>query len=565
MDRIQRLREKNGEALNILLITAVYIATHWFLLAATGRWWDDWAYADRNWDYMIEVFMQSSLPLHAVINAFTWLFPHGFYRILTFVYFYAGAVLLYKILKKTGLFTSSDCVMITVLYIGIPINDARIAWINYAYSFGLFMFFIAFYVAARFKESTGWRRIAFRILSLLLLLISFDTESIMMLTLFVLAYLYHDDFKGGWDHSVRGFIKKLAGSVARHIDFLIAPVAWYFGDKILFPGYGVYGGHSYVRTDSLMGTVVHAPVNTAITLKNILGSYYTALTASPAVAVFAGVLALAVFVISLISGKKNKTDEDSSLMKTILLFLVGAAAFVIGIFPYLVNRDASILNTFTRGRDTMLLGIGTAFMLYYFLRMLLRREFVKPAVAVLAVLASVHFLTTYLEWQESAYQQYQLQHEMAENRNLKDNDTFLIMYSGALINSNYCQTIGNSWEVLGPRKLFYMPGVSGIRYMMNDSEQKERILNEWKMTDYRSGDGVIDGIVFVDYADIGFYDMIVQKWVELTDREAFDAWIDSLRDIRYVPITPSESDKLYELTSEGTLTDEMIYDMYYRK
>ncbi len=556
---------KNEGFRHMFWITAIYIATHGFLLVATGRWWDDWAYADRNWDYMIGVFMQSSLPLHAVINAGTWLFPAGFYRILTFIYFYVGAILFYKILKKTGLFSSDACFWIVMLYVGIPINDARMAWINYAYSFGLFMFFIAFYTTTVFKESTGWRRIIFRILSLILLMVSFDTESIMMLTLLILGYLYHDDLKEGWNwREVKKNVKKIAGTVIRYPDFLFAPVVWYFGDKMLFPGYGIYGGHSYIGWDTLPLIVLHAPKNALITLANILSSYYHAFSGSAAaVTITAAAMAVYVFAAFRMAKKNPPEDAEEKTTQLLLMLILGVIVYVLGFFPYQVHRDSAIGNTFTRGRDTMLLGMGTAIMLFYGLRLILRRKIAEPIMIALAVLGIVHFNITYLDWQESAYQQFELQREMAENTDLQTDDTFLIMYRGALINANYCQTIGNSWEVLGPGNCFYICGTINMPYIMNDSEHKDWILNNWKMTDYTKGDGVIDGIVFVDYADIDTVTMIRQKWNELFNRNVFNAWLDSEKDIKFVPITPAESDELYEMCKNGSLSDEKIYEMYY--
>lgn len=88
---------------HLFWISIVYLLTHGFLLIATGRWWDDWVYADKNWEYLYEVMLQSSNPLLAFLDASTWLFPDGFYRILVFAWFYIGTVTLYFIFRKMAL------------------------------------------------------------------------------------------------------------------------------------------------------------------------------------------------------------------------------------------------------------------------------------------------------------------------------------------------------------------------------------------------------------------------------------------------------------------------------
>ena len=557
---------KNEVFRHIFWITVVYAITHGFLLIATGRWWDDWAYADRNWDFMIEVFMQSSLPLHAVINAVTWLFPHFFYRILTFAYFYIGALLFYRIMKKTGLFSEDAAFWIALLYVGIPVNDARIAWIDYAYSFGFLMFWIAFHTVTVFCKSTGKKRIVMRLLSLVLLLVSFDTESIMMLTFIILAYLYYDDAKDGWNRKdIKGCVKRLALAVVRHLDFLFAPIAWYFGDKILFPAYGFYGGHSYIPWNELPATMLHVPANALITLKNILGSYYSVLAISPA-CIAVAVLPVIVYVIIKLAGrnKEERESTDGTVKTDLLMTFLGAGIYLVAFFPYAVNRDAPIDNTFTRGRDTMLLGIGTAIMLYYILHAIFRKGLVKPVLASLALLGAFHFNRVYLDWQESYYQQLQLEKEIVSNETIRGNDTFLVMYKDALINTSFYQAIGNAWEAAGPQHSFYAAGVKSLPYIAGDTPHAEFLRNNWRLTDYKTDDGVIDGILFVDYEDISPGALIAMKRDEFFCREDFDRAIEGLKNIEYVPISEEESGAIMEKYRNGGLDDQAVYDMFGR-
>lgn len=550
---------------HIFCFTIVYFAAHWFLLVATGRWWDDWVYADKNWDYMLEVFTQSSIPFHAVINAGLWIFPDGFNRILTFIYFYIGAILFYCILRKVNLFSKEACFWITLLYIVIPINDARITWICYGYSLGLFLFWVAFYLGTLWKEYTGKKRIIIRTLSVFLLMVSFDTESIMLLTLIILFYFYYFELREDWKwKEIRDNIKKLVMAVIHHIDYLVAPIVWYVGSKILFPGYGIYGGHSYIYWDDLKEIIINSPRNAYATFKNIWNSYVN-LLGNTKVAMI--VVLILLIYIACASFRKLKVKSQSgelaeSFLKVCGMTLLGIIVFYIGFFPYVVKRNAPIENIYTNGRDTLLLGIGTAVILYYGLRIFLRSKVRQAANIILISVGVFHFNFIYLDWQEAYYQQLQLQHAIAESDEIKNNDTFLIMYKGALLSPTYYQTNGNSWAATGEQTRYYMT-TTDMLYGLIEMNEDTWSLNAYGMNEYDYGDKTIDGIIFVDYTDIGKRTLIRQKINELFDKDEFNEWIDDLTNVKYVSLTKEDSDNLLQLYVEGKLNDSVIYEMYY--
>lgn len=550
---------------HIFWLTVVYFAAHWFLLIATGRWWDDWVYADKNWDYLLEVYMQSSLPLHAIINAGLWIFPDGFYRIITFVLFYGGAIFFYKILRKIDLFSEDACFWIASLYVVIPVNDARITWICYGYSLGLFMFWLAFYLGTLWKEYSGAKRILVRILSVYFLLISFDTESIMLMTVLILLYFYYRDLKDGWKwRTICINIKKMILAAVHHIDYLCAPIVWYFGSKLLFPGYGVYGGHSYIPWNGLVGIILNAPRNAYQTFRTILGTYMN-LIKTPKVTKIV-VLILIVYIVVLLlkkwKGIEYYKETCEKISKDLGLVILGMFIFFIGFFPYGIKRNAAVTNIYVEGRDSLLLGIGVAIILYYGIHIFLRSKINKVAVIILISVGVIHFNFVYLDWQESYYQQLQLQHAIVESDEIKDNNTFLVMYKGAMISSAFYQTNGNSWAATGEQTRYYISGTAELSGLIGMNEDTW-MLNAYGMNEYDYRDKTIDGIIFVDYSDISRKTILREKVCELFNKEAFDLWIDEITNIKYVPLTEAESDTILQLYMDGQLNDPMIYEMYY--
>lgn len=550
---------------HIFWITVVYFAAHWFLLIATGRWWDDWVYADKNWEYLWEVFKQSSLPLHALINAGLWAFPDGFYRIITFVLFFVGAIFFYKILRKIDLFSEDACFWITLLYIVIPVNDARIMWICYGYSLGLFMYWLAFYLGTLWKEYTGIKRIVIRGLSVFFLLVSFDTESIMMLTFLILFYFYYMELKDDWKwKEIQGNIRKLMLAVVHHIDYLFAPIVWYVGTKLLFPGYGMYGGHSYIPWDELAGIIINSPRNAYETFKRICYTYINLLKDSRVVAIIAVVLIIYIIllIINRLKIRRHYAVLSENILKNCGMTILGAIVFFIGFFPYAVKRNAPISNIYTGGRDALLLGIGTAIVLYYFIQLLFRNKVNKAVIITLISAGVIHFNLTYLDWQEAYYQQLQLQQAIKKSDEIKQNNTFMVMYRGAQICTSFYQTNGNSWAATGEQTRFYMTGTRDLSELINMNDETW-FLNAFGMNQYEYGDKTIDGIIFVDYTDIGGRTVFEKKFHELFYKDAFESWIEEMTNVKYTPITKEESDYILESYMNGKLDDSMIYEMYY--
>lgn len=549
---------------HILWLTVIYVLTHWFILVSTGRWWDDWVYADHDVGYVMEVCKQSSLPLAAIVDIISWYIP---YKLFVFVMFYADGILLYRILKSIDLFSEDAAFWISALFLIIPVNDARITCICFNYSLGLFCYLMSFYLITKWIRQEGKKKIITRIVSLLLLLLAFNAESIMLMVGLMLLYLYYEELKAEWKWKEIGLnIKKLFFAVAHYIDYLLLPIVNYFGTKILFPGYGFYGGHSYVLWDDLPHTIMKSPWYTWLTFKKIFVNWEYVITEKPEkialyIAVYTVVTGIA--VLAFIKNKNSVQGEKNSIGKNVLLLCLGMITFYLGVFPYLVKREKVIDVMYADGRDALLLGIGTAIIVYYFLslfRFLLKEMGTRIILVFLTVSGVVYFNNIYLEWEKNYYQQLQIRDEIASNQEILDNDTFIVIYTGSNFFNMFYQTNGNSWAATGEETRFYLSGVNDLAWLFELNEDSW-YLNAM-MKDYDYTDKTIDGVIYANYNTnyIGRATVLKQKWNEFFNKDAFNQWIRETKDIKYYPVTPEQSDAIVAAYQNGELTDENLID-----
>ena len=536
-------------------LTLIYISAQWMLLVLSGQWYDDWIYADHDVAFLIDSFMQSSLPLHAFIDLVIWNLP---FRYIVFVMYLGTGYFVYRTLEKINLFSQVDAFWITALFLTVPIFDVRTTFICFGYALGLFVFWIAFFLTAIWKNSTGKKRIIFRCLALFMLMLSFDTESQMLMTLVILLYLYYEDLKGDIKEREKFLIilKKFLISIIHNIDYLLAPIVWYVGDKILFPGYGFYNGHSYVKWNELPGIILKSPFLAIQMLEKIFENYKNCFDEVYTVVILAAVT-VAFVALFLITHKNRKTEIlriNDKFIVDVAMLLVGLFTFFIGIFPYIVKRSAVMEPIYTGGRDSVLLGIGIALIIYYAVKIILRSEIQRLALVIILTLGVIHFNYTYIDWQEGYYQQLQLRDEFAENEEIKEDKTVLVKYSGDKIYHSYYQTGGNYWTVTGNQDTFFICDFEDL-VMIDTMTPDDWHLNGWMMKEYDPSRKIIDGIMYVTYDPKNRKTIVREKFNEMFNKDAFNQWIHDIKNINYVRISEEQSNMIFNDLHDGTLNE----------
>ena len=553
---------------NIVIISIVYFAAHWFLLVATGTWGDDWAYADKDWTYLYEAMRQSSVPLDAYLAASTWLFPDGFNRVLVFGWYYLIALLFYFIVRKMECIGENASLWIGCLFCIIPVNDARIQWINYNYAVGFAFFLLGIYIAVINLDRKSKKYRVLRLLSLLALFVGYSfLQSTMVYAILLVCYLGYVELKNEWKWGEIGAnLKKLSGVVIRNMDYLLEPVLWYIGDKLLFPGYGGYEGVYSVKWGSVLGILVNSPYCFYKTIRRMLSSFDKTLSISAVTPVLL-IIGIAGYYTYLFANraKKNSTSSMDKEKKRIsfIMIIVGAIISFFGYFPYVVKIGSAIVleNDYTAGRHTILLGMGVAIILYYAVDIIFRDHISQAIFISVIAMGIVHFNCVYMDWQEAYYQEQQIEHEIVQNDRILSNNTFLVVLNNEVHHSVYpFRFNGASWAATGDKKRIYLIGASELERLrdLNDDTWYRSAF----ITDYEYDDGSLDGIIFADFTRIDRGDIFRQKFNELFDYSEYSSWIDKTKSIQFVPLTKSESDGLVDLLYEGKLDDELIVDMY---
>jgi hypothetical protein len=202
--------------------------------------WDDWEiYANNSpaetsevfrnagsppWRYFIEVTVLQSSPI--------------LFRVVSFFLFFAVSILLYRILRATPGISAQTASVVSLLFLLFPVNSARIAMIDFAYSTSYFLFFLAWYLL-----SVG-RKNFLILISVILFFLSFTAQSTLVFILIPILHYAFLEF-----HPT----KKLSRKATVVLILLIStPIAYIAGRAIFWSANNHYGSY---YTPQIQGTV----------------------------------------------------------------------------------------------------------------------------------------------------------------------------------------------------------------------------------------------------------------------------------------------------------------------
>ena len=149
--------------------------------------WDDWMFYANGSPTQTSEFLKGngSPPWRSFIEV-TLLQSSPFaFRILTLVFFFVASVLLYRILLSTPGVTVQVATVISLLFLLLPVNSARIAMIDFSYSTSFFFFFLAWYLLSISRKNH------FVAISFILFFLSFAAQSTLV---FILIPILHFAF-----------------------------------------------------------------------------------------------------------------------------------------------------------------------------------------------------------------------------------------------------------------------------------------------------------------------------------------------------------------------------------
>jgi len=188
--------------------------------------WDDWTWFNHQtgkllkanytgsgnapWRTWIEIYVfQSSLPV---------------FRIVSLIGYFAVGYFLFHILKRSKFFNAHQLVAITLLFLVIPVNSARISTANSKYGVDLFFFFLAWYIYETKSHKLS------KFFAFAFFFLSYSTLPFPTFTL--LPILYHVVLK--YPKNIREYIREFANT----IPLMLLPICYLALRQIYWPPMG---------------------------------------------------------------------------------------------------------------------------------------------------------------------------------------------------------------------------------------------------------------------------------------------------------------------------------------
>ena len=160
-------------------ITLYTLSWGWSLLRPNTLYWDDWAVIFRKPKFFMLRYVRTvgRPPWSDVLETF--LIPLGVWTVQlgTFFIFFVCGFLLFEILKRVQYLDISQVRWITLLFLIIPVNHARISLVVFDYSTSYLLFFLGWLALVRYHSFVSFS------FSWLILLLSLKTHSLLFFLL----------------------------------------------------------------------------------------------------------------------------------------------------------------------------------------------------------------------------------------------------------------------------------------------------------------------------------------------------------------------------------------------
>ena len=306
------------------LALSSYLLSYCFIfLFLKSYFWDDWylyfTFSGDGTKKLLDGFGLS--PWHGLLQVDVLNSRPELFRLITIVCFFLSGWCLFHILKTVKFLTAYQVKLITILFLVLPINSARVSMITFAYSYSFLFFFLAWYllVTKRF--------LVVRALSVPLFLMSFSTLSFLVFFAVPCANLLYRNFSIANPNKKRAYLSTVLLAA-------LSPVYWVVNRRI-------------------------------IPLSDARLAYLTPTRSGIA----RGLLILVVCLIFILWYLKLRRD-NISVDSRYPIILAGVSLTALGAFPYitsgrLVDVSEWILNFVPRASDwdsrhQLLLGLGLA-------------------------------------------------------------------------------------------------------------------------------------------------------------------------------------------------------------
>jgi hypothetical protein len=493
---------------SIGIVLFAYTAAHVLLIVNNGMYWDDWNISNLGFKELVEYFCSACNH-----GGYAFSLLHGallsmpnyqlYYHVLTFAFYLGATLFFWAILKYFGTSLSeTDRLYLTLFFALFPVNNARIAIINFPAGFYYFLFFTGFYCLAVHLQRGG---IFLRVSAVLCFFLSFFMLSTVVFYGAALATIAYVCYKNG------GFRRIVA-----YTDFFLLPVVFWIVKILFFTVHtGPFAGH-------------YEPG-----LKGLVKASFTGMTIS--------VLIIGLALASILHKIGRPGREPDSNRSNLVWFLIGGFLFILAVLPYAIAGMVPTLYDWN-SRLQLLVPAGASLMLYFSLKLIFNwlrfsQQVRCAGFAVFLTVFIIFNITGYLDYQGDWYKQLSLIQQMKENAIIKDNTTFLFKDETLRLNAmkrtyNFYEYSGIMKRAFGDEKRFGASNREQFEwYQSSIFCNKTHSLSEYIITSPQY-------IVAIRHGIDGFdrFDIIKFMVDRVTDKRRFESNIRRLVAIECTPI-----------------------------
>ena len=457
---------------HVQTLFVLYLISNLLLvLNINGIYWDDWVLYHHSFDDIKIMTSQLTGDTHLFEFLFGGLNHIGngvfSYRLTTFFIYFLSGLFLYFILLDIKSMSRNTAFYITLLFLILPINSARICLCVTQYGICLCLFFMSFWLLTRYMNKQG--SFFFRLLILSLFYLSFMVSSLLVFYLIVLLYIIY-----------KSPGRSLKSVLMKHIDFLCLPILFFYIKTHYFVPYGLYEHYNAISSD--YGTMV---IDFLMSFKT---AFYKPLSQAMVVALrflFLSITAMSCLFFYL--RKKLTINNEQELTSIGFMTGLGLLFFGLAIFPYVaVGKKPELL--YFNSRHMLLIPLGMSLCLYSCILFIKRKYPVIAHSILIALLASciiknLHDQSQYLkDW----FYQVAMEEHYKSNPLIKDHSTFLFKTNISFANQQsmqFYQHNGRLRKIFGNDLRFMGDNINEINTYANYKPYQHYNFSSWNRSD----------------------------------------------------------------------------------
>lgn len=398
----------------ILALVALYVLAYCPMLINNGVFWDDWLIYKVHPESVMRMYVSNGgTPFGYFYNA-VFSLPGSvlILRAIQFSTYLMAALLLYGVVRTIKEIDAESRFFIVALFALFPVNSARIALIDTPYALCNLLFFLGFWLTAKYTSS---RNVLFRVAALPAFFLSFLTNSMLVFFVLVLAYVAYTE---------RDRIASATDALKRaaaHAELVLLPILFWVSRLTFLAPSGLFGRYNKITPANLISTPLTLATAFFTSFLQAAGNAIGLLFGSTVLVLL---VAFPLYVwLSRRNGPAPASENDTRFL------LLGLAAFILAIFPYVVVDKIPAAYDWL-SRHELLVPLGGSVLLYYGARLFLdrlkvRREMQLLAFAVIIASFALSNVATYASFEIDWLKQASLIQNLRASPEMTKATTFL--------------------------------------------------------------------------------------------------------------------------------------------